>query len=152
MCCPCSRHCGPPRTRYASCSWTPRPTSWCRYRRTQRWFPPVPRWAIKLQSLTRRHPAVQDCVLGYVAADGFFSRLEHLLTHPLPARAGQDMARMTVAVGCTADRQRPVASAERIGRSLRELGYQASQATTPSISTVWTEAAGNARLMLLPLR
>jgi UPF0042 nucleotide-binding protein len=68
-------------------------------------------------------------VAQYVAADpdhdAFIARMTALIAPLLPRMVNEGKKYLTIAVGCTGGQHRSVAIAERIGKDLREAGWQA---------------------------
>ncbi len=82
-----------------------------------------PHWFRELRELTGLDSAIGD----YIEKDpGFrpeYERMQELILSLLPRYAAQGRAYLTVAFGCTGGRHRSVYTAETMGKSLRDAGY-----------------------------
>ncbi|PHP52069.1 RNase adapter RapZ [Actinomyces ruminis] len=87
-------------------------------------FIPNPYWVSELRHLTGRDAPVADYVFQQDGAAAFVDGYVNLLIPALPRYVDELKPSVTIAVGCTGGKHRSVATAERIGASLRAAGFK----------------------------
>ncbi|MFQ5852669.1 MAG: RNase adapter RapZ [Candidatus Binatia bacterium] len=87
-------------------------------------FLPNPHFDPELRAYTGRDPRVVRYVLDDPISKKFLAHLQEFLTMLVPLYAKEGKSYLTISVGCTGGRHRSVATAEEVGRHLRQLGYR----------------------------
>ncbi len=86
-------------------------------------FLPNPYFVPGLSELLGTDAPVQAFLENQTEAAEFLEKLYGMLSYLLPRYQGEGKAYFTLAVGCTGGRHRSVYIAEKLGRKLREAGY-----------------------------
>jgi UPF0042 nucleotide-binding protein len=87
-------------------------------------FLPNPHFDPELRAFTGRDPRVVHYVLNDPLTKKFLVHLSEFLTMLIPLYEKEGKAYLTISIGCTGGKHRSVATAEEVGKQLRQLGFQ----------------------------
>jgi UPF0042 nucleotide-binding protein len=87
-------------------------------------FLPNPHFEPELRPYTGRDQRVANYALGNEIGEKFLAYLQEFLTMLVPLYVREGKSYLTISLGCTGGKHRSVATAEAVGRHLRQAGYR----------------------------